>query len=116
MRLFNLSLPKNSKKKINLFLQELFGINNFSSLLICKQLGFNSRTTIRVLTLRHLSIIKQVILQKFTVVSELERVLQDSIKDLIHVKSYRGFRHRLKLPVRGQRTHTNRQTSRNLNK
>jgi small subunit ribosomal protein S13 len=116
MRLFNLSLSKNSKKKINLFLQEIFGINKTSSLLICKQLGFNTSTLVSVLTLRHLSTIKQVILQKFIVVSELERSLQESIKDLIQIRSYRGFRHRLKLPVRGQRTHTNRQTQRILNK
>lgn len=108
MRLFNLSL--NSKKKIYILLQQIFGINRYSALVICKTLGFNSLTSASALRPRHISVIKQFVLTRFKVSSDLERVLATYIGDLISIKSYRGFRHRLKLPVRGQRTHTNRQT------
>lgn len=110
MRLFN--LPLVPQKKISFFLQQIFGINKFSALSICKQTGFNSETSIQVLKLRHFSFIKQIILKNFIVTSELERGVAETIKDLILIRSYRGFRHRLNLPVRGQRTRTNRKTRR----
>lgn len=112
MRLFNLSLD--TKKKIYICLQDVFGINKFSALLICKYLGLNSRTKTGYLKARHLLAIKQYVLKNFLVTSDLERKRRGFIKDLINVKSYRGFRHRLKLPVRGQRTHTNRQTQKKI--
>lgn len=110
MRLFN--LPLDPQKKISFFLQQIFGINKFSALVICKQIGFSSETPIQVLKLRHISLIKQTVLKNFSVASELKRGVEETIKDLILIKSYRGFRHRLNLPVRGQRTRTNRKTRR----
>jgi small subunit ribosomal protein S13 len=54
--------------------------------------------------------IRQVIEGEGLVEGDLRKEIQMSIKRLIEIGSYRGFRHRRNLPVRGQRTHTNART------
>ena len=110
MRLFSILL--NSKKKLIISLQNIFGLGEFSALYICKKLGFNKNTYTFMLTNRHLSFIKQLVLKNFIIQLDLQRKVKENILDLIVLKSYKGFRHKLKLPVRGQRTHTNRMTQR----
>ncbi len=54
--------------------------------------------------------IRQVIEGEGLVEGDLRKEVSMSIKRLIEIGSYRGFRHRRNLPVRGQRTHTNART------
>jgi small subunit ribosomal protein S13 len=54
--------------------------------------------------------IRQVIESEGMVEGDLRKEVQMNIKRLIEIGSYRGFRHRRNLPVRGQRTHTNART------
>ena len=57
-----------------------------------------------------LNIIRDLIDQKHTVEGDLRRKISLDIKRLNDLGCYRGLRHRKKLPVRGQRTHTNART------
>lgn len=118
---------KNDKvmKKNNLSLYELliknYGIStstirkletrylvNFRSLLINFRLKAENRHKI-------LKKINFLILNTFNLKNKLNETLRNQIKlnitILNTIKSYKGFRHRLRLPVRGQRTHTNAKTS-----
>jgi small subunit ribosomal protein S13 len=54
--------------------------------------------------------IRQVIENEGMVVGDLRKEVSMNIKRLIEIGSYRGYRHRRNLPVRGQRTHTNART------
>jgi small subunit ribosomal protein S13 len=54
--------------------------------------------------------IRTVIEQQGMVEGDLRKEVSMNIKRLIEIGSYRGFRHRRNLPVRGQRTHTNART------
>ena len=54
--------------------------------------------------------INQTLQSEYTVEGDLRRQIQNNIKRLISIHSYRGMRHRLGLPVRGQRTRTNART------
>lgn len=53
-----------------------------------------------------------IIAERYKVGDELKRAYRDDILTLIEAKTYRGRRHELGLPARGQRTHTNAQTAR----
>ena len=112
MQLFNVQI--NSNKKIIISLQKIFGLGKFSVLHLCKNLGFTSYSKGFSLKQKDLLTIKHFILKNFVIQLDLKRKIKNNIIDLIKIKSYRGFRHRLKLPVRGQRSHTNRKTQRLL--
>ena len=56
------------------------------------------------------------ITQNYKVEGELRREVQENIRRLIEINCYRGYRHRRKLPVRGQRTRTNARTRRGVRK
>jgi small subunit ribosomal protein S13 len=67
-------------------------------------------TRVSKLTEDEVSAIRQVIDQGHQVEGDLRRVVSMNIKRLVDLGCYRGLRHRKRLPVRGQRTHTNART------
>lgn len=97
------------KKHISIALRGIFGIGQTRSLLICKEVGVDpSRVTAKI----EQDIINkiQIAVNKYEVESDLRRRVAFNIKRLKDIKCYRGIRHRLSLPVRGQRTKTNAMT------
>lgn len=97
------------KKHISVALQGIYGIGRTRSLLICKEVGIDPCcVTVRVEQEMINKI--QIAVNKYEVESDLRRRVAFNIKRLKDIKCYRGIRHRLSLPVRGQRTKTNAMT------
>jgi small subunit ribosomal protein S13 len=101
-------------KKLKIALQKIFGIGKFKSYQICDQLGMNYDMRLKSLTNIQIEKLVQYINYNYIYGSELKRLVGKNIQRLIRIASYRGFRHIGKLPVRGQRTHSNAKTSRKL--
>ena len=77
---------------------------------ICNSLDIPKLKRVNELTDEEILKIREFIDQKFTVEGDLRRDISLNIKRLIDLASYRGSRHRKKLPVRGQRTRCNART------
>ena len=104
-RISGVNIPTN--KKINIALTYIFGIGNKVAGDICSEASVNITKRVSELNDDELNIIRDVIDQKHTVEGDLRRKISLDIKRLNDLGCYRGLRHRKKLPVRGQRTHTN---------
>ena len=107
-RISGVNIPTN--KKINIALTYIFGIGNKIATDICSQASVDISKRVSELNDEELNLIRDVIDQKHTVEGDLRRKVSMDIKRLNDLGCYRGLRHRKKLPVRGQRTHTNART------
>ena len=107
-RISGVNIPTN--KKINIALTYIFGIGNKVASDICAEASVDISKRVSELNDNELNIIRDVIDQKHTVEGDLRRKISLDIKRLNDLGCYRGLRHRKKLPVRGQRTHTNART------
>ena len=107
-RISGVNIPTN--KKINIALTYIFGIGNKVASDICSEASINITKRVSELNDDELNIIRDLIDQKHTVEGDLRRKISLDIKRLNDLGCYRGLRHRKKLPVRGQRTHTNART------
>jgi len=101
-------------QKIRKELQKLYGIGRFLADQICDQLGFHEQMRIHELSGAQKEQLVRVLSQYYFTGSELRRLLAQDIQRLNQIGCYRGFRHALGLPVRGQRTKTNARTTRKL--
>ena len=88
----------------------IHGIGQKFSKQICKQLDIPKSKRVNELTDDQILKIREYIDKNFTVEGDLRRELSLNIKRLIDLACYRGYRHRKKLPVRGQRTRCNART------
>ena len=107
-RIAGINIPTN--KKVFVGLTYIYGIGDKFSNEICKALEIPKSKRVNELTDDQILKIREYIDQKFTVEGDLRRENSLSIKRLIDLASYRGSRHRKKLPVRGQRTRCNART------
>lgn len=107
-RISGIDLPK--EKRIEIALTYIYGIGRSSSNKILKAAGVNSDTRSSDLKEEEVSRITAIIQKEYKVEGDLRRDAMQNIKRLIDIGSYRGFRHRRSLPVRGQRTKTNART------
>ena len=107
-RIAGVNIPQN--KLVHVGLTYIYGIGNKYSNEICKSLDISKSKRVNELTDDQILKIREYIDQKFTVEGDLRRENSLSIKRLIDLASYRGSRHRKKLPVRGQRTRCNSRT------
>lgn len=107
-RISGIDLPK--EKRIEIALTYIYGIGRSSSNKILKSAGVNPNTRAKDLEEEEISRITAVIQKEFKVEGDLKRDASQNIKRLIDIGSYRGFRHRRSLPVRGQRTRSNART------
>lgn len=97
-------------------LQYLYGIGDVKAFEICFALGLNPRRRARELTDDELARISNLLDKEFLVEGQLRRTIQQNIGRLKDIQSYRGYRHRRNLPVRGQRTRTNARTRKGIKK
>ena len=112
--IFESELSKN--KSILFAIASVFGIGRSNSLLFCKKLGFSKNLKVKNLTREQIiKLIKTIELSNLVISSDLKKLKALNTKKLISIKSYKGFRRKQGLPVRGQRTHTNARTSRKRN-
>ena len=107
-RIAGINIPQN--KLVHIGLTYIYGIGDKFSNEICKALEIPKSKRVNELTDEQILKIREYIDEKFTVEGDLRRENSLSIKRLIDLASYRGSRHRKKLPVRGQRTRCNART------
>ena len=103
--LFNKYLKE--KSNVRKELTKIYGINNFLSNQICDYLGFSKLLKIKDLTQTEKNLITKLVLNNYSITEKLKQDVKNSITHLVSISSYRGIRHIKKLPLRGQRTHTN---------
>ena len=107
-RIAGVNIPQN--KLVHVGLTYIYGIGNKFSNEICKSLEIPKSKRVNELTDDQILKIREYIDQKFTVEGDLRRENSLRKKRLIDLATYRGSRHRKKLPVRGQRTRCNART------
>jgi len=112
IQLLNVHLDIN--KSLVVSLTRIFGISLAVSNNICKKFGFNRNSLLKDVNLSILNEIRKYILMEYPIQNSLRKKVQSSIVDLILMKSIRGLRHKLKLPVRGQRTRSNHKTQKKI--
>jgi small subunit ribosomal protein S13 len=101
-------LPRN--KHANIALTYIYGIGNARAARILDEAKVEPMKKVQDLAEDEVNRIRQVIESEGLVEGDLRKEVQMNIKRLIEIGSYRGYRHRRNLPVRGQRTHTNART------
>jgi len=108
-RIKGVDIPE--KKRIEVALTYVKGVGLSTSREILKKAGINLDTRAKDLSDSDVAKISKTINESEIVVEgELRRVVTQNIRRLKEIKSYRGLRHHLGLPVRGQRTRTNART------
>jgi len=107
-RIAGIDLPK--EKRIEIALTYIYGIGIPLSNKILKQAGVNPDTRAKDMKEDEVSRVAAIIQKEYKVEGDLRREISQNIKRLIDIGSYRGYRHRRSLPVRGQRTRTNART------
>ena len=107
-RISGVNIPTN--KKINIALTYIFGIGPKMASDICTEATIDIAKRVNQLSDDEVNKIREVIDSKHSVEGDLRRKISMDIKRLTDLGCYRGLRHRKKLPVRGQRTHTNART------
>ncbi len=107
-RIVGVELPK--QKRVEIALTYIYGIGRYRSHEILKNTGIDLNKKTDNLTDEEVSKITDFIQKSYKIEGELRRDLQQNVRHLIEIGSYRGIRHKLGLPVRGQRTKTNART------
>lgn len=104
-RIAGVDLPRD--KRVEYALTYIYGIGLPSAQKIVAQAGIDPRTRVRELTEAESAKLREIIERDYLVEGDLRREYQLSIRRLMEIGCYRGYRHRRGLPVRGQRTKTN---------
>ncbi|MFL2544127.1 MAG: 30S ribosomal protein S13 [Alphaproteobacteria bacterium] len=107
-RISGVNIP--TGKKIHIALTYIFGIGSKIANDLCDQASIDKTKRVNELNDDELNKIREIIDQIHVVEGDLRRKVSLDIKRLNDLGCYRGLRHRKKLPVRGQRTHTNART------
>lgn len=108
VRISGINIP--DKKRVVIALTYIYGIGTTTAENICKNVGIPSSKRVYELDETEVARIRDFIEKNHVVEGDLRREVSMNIKQLVDIGSYRGVRHRKKLPVRGQRTHTNART------
>jgi small subunit ribosomal protein S13 len=107
-RISGVNIPTN--KKVHIALTYIFGIGKKIASNICEEASVDVSKRVSELNDDELNKIRDLIDNNHSVEGDLRRKISMDIKRLNDLGCYRGLRHRKKLPVRGQRTHTNART------
>ncbi|MEC7143440.1 MAG: 30S ribosomal protein S13 [Pseudomonadota bacterium] len=107
-RIAGINIPQN--KVVSIALTYIHGIGLYSSKKICKKLNISESTRVNQLSEEQVLKIREYIDSNHKVEGDLRRDISVNIKRLVDLATYRGSRHKKKLPVRGQRTHCNART------
>jgi len=107
-RIVGVDLPKNKRGEVAL--TYVYGIGRSSARQILDKAGVSYDTKVSEWTDENINAIRSILNEGFKVEGELRSMVQLSIKRLMDIGCYRGIRHRLGLPVRGQTTKNNART------
>nr|QCI07685.1 ribosomal protein S13 [Nitophyllum punctatum] len=109
-RIAGVDLPKN--KRIEIGLTYIYGIGRSISQHILKSTHINPNIIVKELNDQQVIAIRTILNNQYDIEGDLKRLEAMNIKRLMDIGSYKGRRHRLGLPLRGQRTRTNARTRR----
>ena len=107
-RILGIDLPK--EKRIEASLPYIYGIGPAITRRILEEAKIDPNRRAKDLSDEEVSVITSIIQKKVRTEGDLRREVNQNIKRLIDIGSYRGMRHKKGLPVRGQRTKTNART------
>ena len=107
-RIAGIDLPR--EKRIEIALTYIYGIGRTSATKILAEAGVNPDIRVKDLSEEDEGKLRDIIGRDYTVEGDLRRNVAMDIKRLSEIGCYRGIRHRMGLPVRGQRTKTNART------
>jgi small subunit ribosomal protein S13 len=107
-RMMGVDIPND--KQIQYSLTYLYGVGLYLAREICEKLSIDPTRRASDLSEEELSRISTMLERDYTVEGPLRRQIAQNISRLREIRSYRGIRHRVGLPVRGQRTKTNART------
>ncbi|HEX7475331.1 MAG TPA: 30S ribosomal protein S13 [Dehalococcoidales bacterium] len=113
-RISGVDIPRN--KQVWVSLQYLYGVGPSNSKQILDKAGIKHDVKADALTEEEVNKIREIIDREVPVEGDLRKDINQNIRRLIEIGSYRGSRHRRSLPVRGQRTRTNARTRRGTRK
>jgi small subunit ribosomal protein S13 len=106
-RIAGVDIPRN--KRVIISLTYIFGIGNTTSQKILAEAGIDASTRVKDLTEEEINKIRAII-DGIKVEGDLRKEVRLNIKRLMDIRCYRGLRHRMNLPVRGQKSKTNART------
>ena len=107
-RVIGIDIPGN--KRLVISLTYIYGVGKAVSEEVIGKLGLDPNMRAHNLTEEDVSKLNAMLTSEYIVEGDLRRQVQNNIKRLISTNSYRGMRHRVGLPTRGQRTRTNART------
>jgi len=107
-RIVGVTLP--SEKRIEVGLTYIYGIGRSKANKILEEAKIDKDKKVKTLSENEINKIRQIIEKREKIEGDLRKDVTFNIKRLIDIGSYRGLRHRRKLPARGQRTKTNART------
>jgi small subunit ribosomal protein S13 len=107
-RIVGVDLPKNKRGEVSL--TYIYGIGRSSAQKILGMAGVDRNIKVKDWTDDQIAAIRKAVNENFKVEGELRSSVQLNIKRLMDIGSYRGIRHRIGLPVRGQSTKNNART------
>jgi len=107
-RIAGVNIPTN--KRVEIALRYIHGIGPSMAKEIAEKVGISPERRVADLTDSEVIQIREAIDADYLVEGDLRREVSMNIKRLMDLGCYRGLRHRRRLPVRGQRTHTNART------
>ncbi len=107
-RIAGVNIPTN--KRVEIALTYVYGIGRTKALEIRKKAGLTSERRVNDLNDAEVMKVRELIDSEYIVEGDLRREHSINLKRLMDLGCYRGLRHRRRLPVRGQRTHTNART------
>ena len=112
-RIAGVDLPE--QKRVDIGLTYVYGIGRANVVSVMKEAGVDSSKRVKDLTEAEISKIQKCV-EKIKVEGDLRREVEQNIKRLEEIGSYRGIRHKRGLPSRGQRTRSNARTKRGKRK
>lgn len=107
-RVIGIDIPDN--KRLEISLTYIYGIGKKLSTDVIKKLGLNPNMKAKTLTSDDIAKLNGLLQSEYLVEGDLRRQVQNNIKRLVSIHCYRGMRHRVGLPVRGQSTRRNART------
>ena len=107
-RVIGIDIPDN--KRLLISLQYIYGIGPKIAQEVITKLGLDPNMRAKELTEGDIARLNAILQSEYSVEGDLRREVQNNIKRLISINCYRGLRHRLGLPVRGQGTQKNART------
>ena len=107
-RLVGVDLPKNKRGEIGL--TYILGVGRSLARKVLEEAGVEKNIKVADWTDEQIAKLRKILTEKYKLEGELRSEVQLNIKRLMDIGCYRGIRHRIGMPVRGQKTQTNART------